>query len=114
ARLGRPRGNEIGQQERSDVGIGLIVRLKVQPGKGPEFEEAFAVQAKGVRANEPGNKLYQLVRSREDADVYVVMELYDSQADLEAHMKAEHMAATRPRIGPLVAERLGMEILDAV
>jgi quinol monooxygenase YgiN len=96
------------------VALGLIVRLRVHPGKGPEFEAAFAEQAKGVRANEPGNKLYQLVRSREDPDVYVVMELYDSEADLERHREAEHMVANRGRIGPLVAERLGLEILDAV
>ena len=95
------------------MGIGLVVRLKVHPGKGPEFEEAFAVQAAGVRANEPGNKLYQLVRSREDKDVYVVMELYDGEADLATHRDAPHMVENRGRIGPLVAERLGFEIFDA-
>lgn len=96
------------------MGIGLVVRLKVHPGKGREFEEAFAVQAAGVRANEPGNKLYRLVRSREDPDVYVVMELYDAEADLEVHRNAPHMVENRGRIGPLVAERLGFEIFDAV
>jgi quinol monooxygenase YgiN len=95
------------------MGIGLIVRLKVHPGKGPEFEAAFAKQAAGVRANEPGNKLYQLVRSREDKDVYVVMELYDAESDLAVHREAPHMVENRSVIGPLVAERLGFEIFDA-
>ena len=96
------------------MGIGLVVRLRVVAGKGAEFEAAFAVQAAGVRAHEPGNKLYQLVRSREDADVYVVMELYDGESDLETHRNAPHMVENRGRIGPLVAERLGFEIFDAV
>ena len=94
--------------------IGLIVRVKVLPGKGPEFEAGFAEQAKGVRTKEPGNKLYQLVRSREDENSYVVMELYDDEAALKAHGAAEHMVANRPRMAPLIAERSIIEIYDAL
>lgn len=96
------------------MAIGLIVKLKVNPGKGPAFEAAFATQAAGVRANEAGNKLYQLVRSREDENAYVVMELYDSEADLEAHRTAEHMVANRPNMAGLVAPGTTIEIFDAV
>jgi quinol monooxygenase YgiN len=96
------------------MGIGLVVRLKIHAGKNAEFEAAFAEQAKGVRADEPGNRLYQLVRSREDPTAYVVMELYDSEADLEAHRNAPHMVANRPRMAPLIAERAVIEIFDAV
>jgi quinol monooxygenase YgiN len=92
----------------------LIVKLKVNPGKGPAFEAAFAKQAAGVRANEAGNKLYQLVRSREDENSYVVMELYDSEADLDAHRTAEHMVANRPNMAGLVAPGTTLEIFDAV
>jgi quinol monooxygenase YgiN len=67
-----------------------------------------------VRANEPGNKLYQLVKSREDDNIYVVMELYDSDADLEAHRQAEHMVANRPAMAPLIGGKTIVEIYDAV
>ena len=96
------------------MGIGLIVRVTIVPGKEAEFEAAFADQAKGVRASEPGNKLYQLVRSREASNKYVVMELYDSEADLEAHRNAPHMVENRPRVAPLIAERSIIEIFDTV
>jgi len=96
------------------MAIGIVVRLKTNPGKGPDFEAAFAVQAAGVRANEPGNKLYQLVRSRQDPDSYVVMEIYDSDADLEAHRTAAHMVDNRPRMAGLVAPGTTIEIFDAV
>jgi|GraSoiStandDraft_4_1057263.scaffolds.fasta_scaffold567577_2 quinol monooxygenase YgiN len=96
------------------MAIGLIVRLKTNPGKGPDFEAAFAVQAKGVRADEPGNKLYQLVKSRTEPDAYVVMELYDDEAALQAHREAPHMAANRPRMAGLVAPGTSIEIFDAV
>jgi quinol monooxygenase YgiN len=96
------------------VTIGVIARVKVIAGKGPEFEAGFAEQAKGVRANEPANKLYQLVRSREDENSYVVMELYDDDAALETHRAASHMVANRPRMAPLIAERTVVEIYDAL
>jgi quinol monooxygenase YgiN len=96
------------------VTIGVIARVTVADGKGPEFEAAFAEQAKGVRANEPANKLYQLVRSREDKNVYIVMELYDDDAALAAHRTAPHMAAMRPTIAPLIGAPTVVEIYDAV
>jgi quinol monooxygenase YgiN len=96
------------------MAIGLIVRLTVNPGKGPDFEAAFARQAAGVRAHEPANKLYQLVRSRENENGYVVMELYDNDAALEAHRSADHMIANRPNMAGLVAPGTTIEIFDAV
>jgi quinol monooxygenase YgiN len=96
------------------VAIGLIVRLNTNPGKGPAFEAAFAKQAAGVRANEPANKLYQLVRSREDENSYVVMELYDNEAALEVHRSAPHMVENRPNMAGLVAPGTTIEIFDAV
>lgn len=96
------------------MAIGLIVRLKVNPGKGPDFEAAFAKQAAGVRANEAANKLYQLVRSREDENSYVVMELYDNEAALEVHRSAPHMVENRPNMAGLVAPGTTVEIYDAV
>ena len=96
------------------MSIGVIARVKVIAGKGPEFEAAFAEQAKGVRTDEPGNKLYQLVRSREDENSYVVMEMYDDDAALDAHRAAPHMVANRPRMAPLIAERTVVEIYDAL
>lgn len=94
--------------------IGVIARVRVIAGKGPEFEAAFAEQAKGVWGSEPGNTLYQLVRSREDENSYVVMELYADDAALDAHRAAPHMVANRPRMAPLIAERTVVEIYDAV
>ena len=96
------------------MAIGVIARLRVHPGKGGEFEAAFARQAEAVRQNEPGNRLYRLCRSREDPNGYIVMEIYDSDGDLAAHRESAHMVANRPVMAPLVAERLGVEIYDAV
>jgi quinol monooxygenase YgiN len=94
--------------------IGVIARVQVAPGKGAEFEAIFAEQAATVRQGEPGNRLYQLVRSREDPTSYVVMELYEDEAAFEAHRSSQALAANRPRIAPLLAGRTIVEIYDAV
>jgi quinol monooxygenase YgiN len=96
------------------MAIGLIVRLKTNPGKGPDFEAAFAIQAAGVRQNEPGNRLYELVKSRQDPDAYVVMEIYEAESDLETHRNAPHMVDNRPRMAGLVAPGTSIEIFDVV
>ncbi|BCW90659.1 hypothetical protein sos41_38320 [Alphaproteobacteria bacterium SO-S41] len=94
--------------------IGLIVRLTTKPGKGAEFEKAFAVQAEGVRKNEPGNKLYQLLKPADQEDTYVVMELYDDAAAIQAHRDAPHMVANRPIISELIAPGTQLERYEAL
>jgi quinol monooxygenase YgiN len=48
---------------RGNAMIGIMVELTVAPGSTDASERAFAVQAAAVRANEPGNRLYELFKS---------------------------------------------------
>jgi quinol monooxygenase YgiN len=50
--------------------------LKIQSGKAGEFETLVAAVTTKVRANEPGNVLYQLTKSRADDNTYRFLELY--------------------------------------
>ena len=94
--------------------IGVIATLQVQDGKGAELEAAFRELAPQVRANEPGNKLYVLHKSREDANTYVVMEIYDDQAAIDAHRSSDHFKAAGPKLGACLAGRPDVKFLDAV
>jgi quinol monooxygenase YgiN len=96
------------------IAIGLIATLKVQQGKESEFEGVFTALAGQVRANEPGNKLYQLFKSRKDAGTYVVMEIYQDQAALDAHGKTEYFKAAGPKIAPTMAGRPEILYFDSV
>ena len=96
------------------MAIGVIATLKVQDGKGADLEAVFAELAAQVRANEPGNHFYRLCKSRGDANTYVVMELYDDQAAIEAHGKSDHFRAAGPKIGACLAGRPDIQYLDAV
>ena len=70
--------------------IAVLARLNVAAGKESDFEAVMLGLAEQVRANEPGNKLYTLVK---DAEGYAVMELYDDEEALAAHSASEHFKA---------------------
>ena len=94
--------------------IALVVTINVQPGKGPELEAVFKDLAAKVRANEPGNSLYQLVKSRKEEDAYKVLEIYADQAALDGPGQSAHFKEISPRMGPLLAGRPQVEVLDTV
>jgi quinol monooxygenase YgiN len=96
------------------MSIGVIATLKVQDGKAAEFEAVFRGLAGEVRANEPGNKLYQVFKSRKEANTYIVMEIYQDQAALETHGKSDHFKAAGPKLGPTMAGRPDILYLDAI
>ena len=96
------------------MSIGVIATLKVQDGKAAEFEAVFQGLAAQVRANEPGNKLYQVFKSRKEANTYVVMEIYEDQSALETHGKSDHFKAAGPKLGPTMAGRPDILYLDNI
>ena len=85
--------------------IGLIATIKVQSGKGAEFEAAFAELQAAVKANEPGCLQYDLFRSQTEADTYVVYEQYADEAALEAHRSAPHARTLGAAVGATLAGR---------
>ncbi len=94
--------------------IGIVATLKVAEGKNAEFEEIFTGLAKQVRANEPGNLAYQLTRSRTDPQTYKVLELYTDQAAIDLHGGTEYFKAAGPKMGPCLAGRPEIELLDGI
>lgn len=94
--------------------IGVVATLKVQDGKQGEFEAIFTELSKQVRANEPGNLLYQLTKSRADATVYKVLEVYKDAEALKAHGGSDYFKAAGAKMGPCMAGRPEIEYLDAV
>jgi quinol monooxygenase YgiN len=96
------------------MAIGVVAKIPVQDGKQAEFEAVFHELAQQVRANEPGNKLYQLCKSKADACVYVVMEIYADEAALKAHGASAHFKAAGAKLGPFVAGPPDIQYFDTV
>ena len=82
--------------------IALLARLKVAEGKESQFETVMLELAAQVRANEPGNQLYTLVK---DDEGYAVMELYDDEEALKAHGASDHFKAAGAKFAGLMSGR---------
>ena len=94
--------------------IGIVATLKIQEGKNAEFEAAFKEAMAAVRANEPGNLFYELVKSRADPTSYKVLEGYKDEAAIAAHRESDHFKALGLKLGGIMAGRPEIEILDGV
>ena len=70
----------------------LMVGVKVKEGAGEKFEAAFAKSLQATR-KEKGCITYDLNRDTSDATRYQVYERWKSLADLEAHLKSDHIKA---------------------
>ncbi|MEQ1867026.1 MAG: antibiotic biosynthesis monooxygenase family protein [Micropepsaceae bacterium] len=92
--------------------IGIVVTLKVKPGKETEFEAIFRDLQGSVKANEPGATQYEVFKSKANASTYVVMEQYKTNADLEAHRITPHFAAAGPKLGAVLDGRPTIEMLE--
>ena len=96
------------------MSIALVVTLKIQDGKGGEFETFFNDLAKQVRANEPGNQAYKLTKSRAEPNTYKILEIYADQDALTHHGGTDYFKAAQPNFGAFLAGRPEMEFLDGV
>jgi len=94
--------------------IGIVATLKVQEGKNAEFEAIFTELSGKVRANEPGNLLYQLTKSRADPNTYKVLELYQDQDAVAAHRVTDYFRELGRKMGPCMAGGAEVEMLDGV
>lgn len=94
--------------------IGVIATLKVVEGTNTEFEAIFTDLSNQVRANEPGNLVFQLTKSRTDGQIYKVLELYKDQDALTAHFGTDYFKESGAKLRPCMAGRPDIETLDAV
>lgn len=94
--------------------IGVVAVIRAKEGREQEFEQAFAEMTAKVKANEPGNHMYQLTKSRSEPRAYKVLEMYADQAAVEAHGASEHYKEGGRRLRELVEGRPEVEFLDAV
>jgi quinol monooxygenase YgiN len=96
------------------MAIGVVATLKVQDGKQAEFEAVFRDLMAQVKANEPGNQLYQVCKSKADPTTYVVMEIYADDAALKAHGASDHFKAAGPKIGPTMGGKPDIQYFETI
>lgn len=94
--------------------IAVIVTLFVHPGQEAAVEDAFTVLAAQVRANEPGNRLYQLARPRAEPGVYRVIEIYADDEAIRLHGKSAYFAEAMERMKPCFSRPAEVQMMDTV
>lgn len=94
--------------------IGIVAKLKVQPGKEADFEKVFLELRQNVLANEKGCKLYELYRSKDDRTTYIVMERYDDDAAVDIHRKTDHFRAAGKQFQSILGGAPEVTLLDSV
>lgn len=73
------------------MSIRLTVQITIQEGKNAEFEAAAGAGIQAVKAGDKGCEMYDLFRSVDDPNRYVIVESWATQADLDAHGKSPAM-----------------------
>jgi len=63
----------------------FVVKFKVKAGENAAFEKMFRAVEASVREHEPGNVQYDLYRTAQDPQTYVVIEHYKDAAAVRAH-----------------------------
>ena len=96
------------------MAIGIVATLEIKPGSNAEFEAIFTELAELVRENEPGNHLYALHRARDSETTDVVLEQYSDQAAIDVHNQSEFFRRLGAAMGPHMAGRPSIQLLDAV
>jgi len=71
--------------------VGTVGSVQVRAEKAAEFERVFLGLTAKIRASEPGNLVYQLVRIRGKRGSYKVIEFYTDQEAYEQHRKAGYL-----------------------
>ena len=83
--------------------ISLIAEFTVRPGEGDVVAELLAGLALKVRA-EAGNVAFDCYRRLEDADKFVVYEIYRDKRAFEIHIGADYGAVFNARLRELIIE----------
>ena len=95
--------------------------MTAKPGARQEILDAFTLNMPAVHA-EQGCIEYQPVIDSDDAgalqtrigaDSFMVIEKWESMADLQAHARAPHMAEYAAKVKSLIADR-SVHVLEAV
>lgn len=72
--------------------LSLIAIIRAKPGLGDELGRRLGTLVEPARA-EPGNINYDLHRSNDDAEVWVLYENWKAPSDLAAHFELPYMKA---------------------
>jgi quinol monooxygenase YgiN len=94
--------------QQKDV-ITVTAKYYSKEGKEAEIQALMLKMAEAVKKEEPDCLCYRPHRSEKSPTVFLWYEQYRSDAALEFHRKAPHLADYRKQLGPLLAKPTEVE-----
>jgi quinol monooxygenase YgiN len=79
------------------MGVRLVITFTAAAGRGGELAQAFAARCAEVTAQEHGCEQYEIFQSAVNPDRLILMELWTTQADLDAHAELNKTRSPLPR-----------------
>jgi autoinducer 2-degrading protein len=86
--------------------IVLAVTYIAKPGQGDAVAAGLRRMAPLVKQHEPGCVHYEASRSRDNADHFLLYEVYQDQAALDAHRETPHFKEIVEAVIPLLESRV--------
>ena len=83
----------------------IIVDFKLKPGTRSAFRKLIDVNAATSVVEEPGCQRFDVLEPEGAADRIVLYEIYDSRADLDAHIATAHYKAFDEASAHLILEK---------
>jgi autoinducer 2-degrading protein len=80
-----------------------LVHIRVRPDQVDAFVEATRRNHE-ASTREPGNRRFDVIRSLEEPDRFVLYEAYVDEASAAAHKETDHYRAWREVAEPMMAE----------
>lgn len=91
----------------------LVVEFQIAAKHIHAFADAISSNALASLNTEPGCKLFDVCRDPADASLFLLYELYDDRAALQAHLRSPHFvamdAATTPWVTRKVVRQLTLQ-----
>jgi len=82
----------------------LVVDFVVKPEHVAAFTAEIVKNARASRETEPGCRQFDVCVAPDDPAKIVLYEVYDDKAAFEAHLKAPHFLAFKPKLEAWLAE----------
>lgn len=90
----------------------FIATLVVKPGKEQEFERLQHELSADSHANEPGLRVYDVIKHRSEPRTYVVYARFASEAAFDEHMKAPSHDRLVPPILACLEREMDLQFYD--
>jgi quinol monooxygenase YgiN len=92
----------------------FIATLKIKPGHEAEFERLQRELSELTHASEPDTKVYDIVRSRDQRDTYVVYGRFTDEAAYQFHQGTAFHERLVPPILATVTGEMDLKFFDFV